>query len=216
MITLAKSFEWSGYLQDLMNNAVRVLTTKEMITEIKEEHLLSKSYSEATDEINIKDKPYVFEKNNGEVFTVNNILAFYLDLESELVKLTKAINKAKCSGDIDFDGLVTINKSKRTTLNTLTKMSNTKSSERKIVGYGTKFNEEGNQVKFAYDIKEIATIDFDRNKIKHLLSKYRKETDEVSEKIDSLKLSIMVDYSPTYELKESFEEALCRYWEKNY
>lgn len=217
MITLAKAFEWSVYLQGLLNQASAMLLNRSVITETKEEHMRSKAYSDAEDETIVKDKPYIFEDGKGSVIPVSSIIDFYLDVENEFIKLTEAINKAKCNvkATADFDALVAVNKTKRSVANTLAAMAGTKSSEKKTVGYGNKFNENGDQVKYAYDIKQVTTIDFDRNEVRKLLSKYRKETDEVSELIDNLKLTTLVAYSPIYELKESFEDALVRFCDRD-
>lgn len=126
-------------------------------------------------------------------------------------QLTTAINNAKHSNDNDFDSLISINNRKRTLLNRLSTMANIKPSENITTGTSTKFNKEGNQVKYTYDIKEVTTIDFDRDVVKAIVSRLRKEVDTTSTEIDLMQLNTMVDFDTVYEIGDSLEDAVLKY-----
>lgn len=79
-----------------------------------------------------------------------------------------------------------------------------------------KFNGEGNQTTYTYDIKEITTIDFDRNKVKAIASRLRRELDETSTEIDKMMLETSVYYVSIFEIGDDLEEAVTKYLdEKN-
>jgi hypothetical protein len=90
-------------------------------------------------------------------------------------------------------------------------MTTIKPSECIITGTSTKFNEEGNQVKYTYDIKEVTTIDFDRNAVKAIVSRLRQEVDSTSTQIDLMQLNTMVDFETIYEIGDSLEDAVSKY-----
>ena len=110
----------------------------------------------------------------------------------------------------DFDGMITINNRKRELLQRLLNMANIKPKENILSGRSVKFNEEGNQVTYCYDIKEVTTSDFDRNKVKAIASKLRKELDETSTTIDVMQLETMVDFESKFEIGDSLEDCVAK------
>lgn len=205
MITLKKSFELQNYLKQLFDNAITVLAYTDNVTTTKQEHLRKKAYDGAENEEIVKPK------RNDYQFTVIELVDFACDIQKNMEQLTTAINNAKHSNDNDFDSLISINNRKRTLLNRLSTMANIKPSENITTGTSTKFNEEGNQVKYTYDIKEVTTIDFDRDVVKAIVSRLRKEVDTTSTEIDLMQLNTMVDFDTVYEIGDSLEDAVLKY-----
>jgi hypothetical protein len=87
-------------------------------------------------------------------------------------------------------------------------MGNIKANEKQIIGRDFKFNVDGVQVPYQYNINEVTTIDFDRNKVKGLVKKLCRKSDEVSARLDELNVTVRVDYTPKYEIGDSFEDCL--------
>ena len=71
-----------------------------------------------------------------------------------------------------------------------------------------KFNQEGNQVIYHYDIDEVITIDFDRKDIKGLIKKLTKQCDELSIVLDGLLVTTEVDYTPVFDINDSLEDII--------
>lgn len=202
MITLKKSFEVQNYLKKLSDEIIVILGYPANITVITQEHMRKKAFAEAEDEIIVKPKTTDCASDVGELID----FACYLQDESE--KLTIAINKAKTANGQDFDGMIAVNNRKRMLLNRLVTMANVKASETITTGKATKFNGEGNQTVYCYDIKEVTTIDFDRNKVKAIANRLRKELDDTSTKIDVMQLETMVEYETELDIGDNLEDAI--------
>lgn len=202
MITLKKSFELQNYLKSLFDKSIFILSYTDNITSTKQEHMRKKVYAEAEDEVIIKPK------HNDYSFTINELIDFVCYIQNTMEELTKAINHAKHQGDKDFDGMIAINSRKRALLSQLIEMSNVRPKENIVSGQSVKFNEEGNQTTYSYDIKEITTIDFNRNKVKAIEKRLRKELDETSTNIDIMQLETMVDFENIFEIGDSLEDAI--------
>ena len=209
MITLKKSFELQNYMKGLLNSALSALASTDNITITKQEHMRKKSYENGEDETITKPKRPDFS------YEVMELVDFTCDVQNAMDKLTAVINNAKHSGTKDYDGMIAINNRKRTLLNRLNTMAAIKPSEVIKFGQGWKFNGDGNQVSYSYDIKETTTIDFDRNAVKAIISRIRKELDETSADIDLMQLETMVDFDTIYEIGDSLEDAVEKYKEHN-
>ena len=127
----------------------------------------------------------------------------YMPIDSD-----EAISAAKKSCSIDIDAEVANNRIRQNVATTLSRMGNMKPSERMTKAYAYKFNAEGNQVQYAYEVKEVTTIDFDRNKVKAISKKLIQCADEVSTAIDKAMVELAVDYTPNYSVNDSFEDAI--------
>ena len=202
MISLKKSFELQNYLKALFDEALSILSRVDNITICTQEHMRNKVYSEAKDETVVKAKCCDYS------FSTNELIAFACVVQSEMEKLAIAINNAKHSNGKDFDSMITINNRKRQLFQKFLDMSNVKSKENITKGCSVKFNEEGNQVSYYYDIKETIKIDFDRNKVKAIANKLRKEIAATSEAIDLMQLETTVDFESQFEIGDSLEDCI--------
>lgn len=203
MITLKKSFEVQNFLKKMFNEVIFILGNNANVTVVEQTHMRKKAFENAEDEVVTKPKSFVCEN-----VTVEELIDFACFLQDESEKLTIAINKAKTVGDNDFDGMIAINNRKRALLDRLVSMSNIKASEVITTGRATKFNGEGNQTTYTYDIKEVTTIDFDRNKVKAIANRLRKELDDTSTKIDIMQLETMVEYDSILDVGSTIEDAI--------
>lgn len=209
MITLKKSFELQNYLKNLFDSAIDVLSYNDNITVTKQEHMRKKVLANADDEVIIKPKRHEYE------FTMNTLIDFACYVQGEMAKLTSEINAAKCGSGRDLDGMIAMNNQKRKLLSRMVGMASVKARETTVKGVGVKFNEEGNQTTYSYDIKETTTIDFDRNKVKAIASRLRCELDETSTKIDKMMLNTDVSYQSIFEIGDDLEEAVMKYINAN-
>lgn len=208
MITLKKSFELQNYFNYLFDSTLNILSYSDNITTTEQKHMRKKVYSNAEDEIIIKPKI------NDYDFTVMDLIDFASEIQSEINRLTVAINKAKHSDKNDFDGMIAINISKRKLLTRLEAMYDIKSKSLKRTGQAYKFNEEGNQVTYTYDIEEVTTIDFDRNAVRSIIRRLRKELEDYSNEIDTMQIHTMVDFDTIYEIGDKLEDAIEKFKNK--
>ena len=203
MMTLKKSFELANYYVELKNRAA-VLLDPRYAVKVVEKHFKSKSYAAAEDEIIEVPR----EVNLDERITNNVLIDFLIYLSGEICKLNAAIDKAKNSAEESCDMLVANNSVKYALIGHLNTLAEIKASEIKRDGFAYKFNETGDQVRYNYPMEIVKTIDFDRNAVKKQLNKLRAETEETSEKIELMKLSVKVDYEGIFTRGDSFEDAV--------
>lgn len=208
MITLKKSFELANYYEELVKKAYIYLDPRYVVKTV-EKHFKSKSYSAAEDEVIEVPR----EVNLDERITNNVLIDFCGYMLGEICRLNDAVEKAKNAAEESFDTLVANNAVKHRLIERLRTLAEIKSSEIKKDGIAYKFNETGDQVRYSYPMEIVKTIDFDRNAVKKQLNKLRAETEEISEKIELMKLNIQVDYDGIFTRGDSFEDAVLTYLE---
>ena len=200
-MNLKESYRYANYLDTLLNTAYRYLQNKGFTTTTKQNHLRSKANSEASDEIVEVQKPYDVE------FTPNDVIDFVVGVITEKELLANAIAKAKSGAEINIDNAVAMNKKKQAFVSVLSGIVNIKPSEKTTQGTDYKFNQQdGNQIRYFYNIEETTTIDFNRNDVKALIKKYSKECDDISAKLDAIEINTIVEHTQKYDISDTFED----------
>lgn len=201
-MNLKESYRYANYLDKLLETAYLYLRNKGFITNTQQEHMRKKANFDAVDETVVVQKPYDVE------FTPMDVVDFAVRVLAEKEHLVAAIADAKSQTVINIDNAVAMNKKKQSFVNVLNNMANMKSNEKTVSGSAFKFNADGNQVKYFYDVKETTTIDFDRNNIRNLIKKYLRETDDISTKLDSIEINTRVNHDCLFDINDSFEDLL--------
>lgn len=200
-MNLKESYRYANYLNALLDTAYGYLQNKRFVTTTKQNHLRSKANNEAVDEIIDVQKPYDVD------FTPNNVIDFVVGVISEKESLADAIAKAKADTKINIDNAVAMNKKKQGFVSVLNSIANLKPSEKVTQGTDYKFNQQdGNQIRYYYNIEETTTIDFDRNDVKALIKKYSKECDDISAKLDAIEINTTINFVPKYDITDTFED----------
>ena len=109
---------------------------------------------------------------------------------------------------MDIDAAMSMNKTKQDFISVLRRMASIKSTELEKEGTSYKFNNDGDQVSYRYPVKEVKAIDYNRNTVKGLISKYKKETDQISTTRDRIDIMTDVDYTPVWEVDTPLEDIL--------
>ena len=199
---LKEAFRYQNYLTSLFVQATGYLSREDFITTTTQNHNRSMVNPDAQDEkISV---PKVF--NVG--YKPNDLIDFVVKLIDEKQKLSNAITEAKKSLDMDIDAAMSMNKTKQDFISTLRRMVSIKPTESDKEGTSYKFNNDGDQVSYRYPVKEVKTIDYNRNTVKGLISKYKKETDEISTARDRIDIMTEVDYTPVWEVDTPLEDIL--------
>lgn len=206
MLTLKKSFEYQNYLNRMMSAVEGYLIQESNTTTTIQKHMRSKANSDAVDE------EIILPKNNPSDYTVNQMVDFLMVLLNEKEALAKAIDDAKAGTEINLDSSVSLNKHRQTIMHVLESMSKIKPTESINSGYGYKFDVNGTQVRYLYDIKSVKTIDFNRDTVKALVKKLNKDSDAVSEQLDLIQIQTKVNFEPQFELTDSIEDAMAKYF----
>lgn len=200
-MNLKESYRYANYLDTLLNTAYSYLQSKGFVTTTEQKHLRSKANNEAVDEVIKVKKPYDVE------FTPNNVIDLAISVITEKELLVAAIARAKAGTEINIDNAIAMNKRKQAFVGALNTISNIKSSENTTQGTDYKFNQQdGNQIRYYYNIEETTTIDFNRNDVKKLIKKYSKECDDISSKLDAIEINTIVDHQQKFDINDKFED----------
>lgn len=197
---LKEAYRYQNYLSNLISSAEGYLCKKDFITETTQTHNRKKVNPEAEDEVMVVKTSYNVD------FTPMQLIEFINKALVEKQKLTNAIDTAKKNAEINIDSSIEMNRVKQGYISVLSSMTKTKPSETISKGSGYKFNADGNQVAYYYDIDNVTTINFDRNDVRGILKKLQRETDDVSTKIDAIQATAEVDYEPVWDLSDSLED----------
>ena len=199
-MNLKESYRYANYLDSLLRRAYTYLGNTGFVTTTVEEHLRSKSNPDVDDETIEVQKPYDVE------FTPNQVIDFVVKVIEEKEKLSEAIAEAKSTTEINIDNAISINKKKQGFVSVLNGIADIKPSETKTTAKGYKFDINGEQKPYVYDVNRKTSIDFDRTDVRNLIKKYLKETDEISAKLDLIEITTQVDFVPKWDINEKFEE----------
>ena len=199
-MNLKESYRYANYLDRLLITADTYLRNKGFVTTIEQNHMRSKANPDAQDEKIEVQKPYDVD------FTPNDIIDFVVKVIKEKESLFSAIADAKTRTEINIDNAIAMNKKKQSFVNTLNSIVSIKPSETQSMGKDYKFDINNEQKPYSYQIISKTSIDFDRNSVKGLIKKYNKECDEISSKLDEIEITTQVDFTPLFDVNDSFED----------
>ncbi len=201
-MNLKESFHYQNYLDDLFNSAQMYLQDHSNLVKVSQEHLRNKSNPDAADETLDGTKVRVYQQSN------DTIVRLLLAVIEEKHDVAIAIGKAKATCSIDIDAEAATNKLRHMATPILYRMGAIKPEERKTRGSGYKFNVNGDQVSYYYDILEKTDVDFDRPQVKRLAKELSKKANEVSDVIDHCMIDTTVEFTPLFNVGDTLEDAL--------
>ena len=199
-MNLKESYRYANYLDGLLSIAYTYLRNKGFVTTTVEEHLRKQSNPDVENETIEVQKPFDVE------FSPNSVIDFVVKVIEEKEKLSESIAKAKNTTDVNIDNAIAMNKKKQGFVSVLNGIADIKPSETKTTAKGYKFDINGEQKPYVYDVNRKTSIDFDRTDVRNLIKKYLKETDEISAKLDLIEITTQVDFVPAFDVNSKFEE----------
>ena len=205
-MNLKESFRYQKFLDRLYNDAQRSIQIYERALIFTKTHLRSKANPDAQD--------MVEQVDNGQYYPNDCVLLFMSDLISQKLALSIAIGKAKASCSFDIDAAVEVNKYRQSFKESVGHMLMYKAFKSMDRGTDYKFNVEGNQVTYTYDIEVDATEAFDRDIAKKMSRREIEAADECSRNIDEAMVTIMVNYEAPYNVNDSFDDCMGRFLSK--
>ena len=205
-MNLKKSLELQNYLSELQKEATDKFYSKFMMN-VQRHHYISAVNADVKDYTETIDDSLKTECN---FVTPNQLIRFAEYVMNQRVLLMGAIAEAKSEGQ-SYDLLIAQNSERRTQLVHFEYLQKLKGVEFKHRNEAYKFNVNGEQVSYEYDIKDVTTIDFDRNMVKSIVTKLRKECEDVSETIDRILIMRDVDFECIFDIGDTFEDAVAKY-----
>lgn len=198
---LKEAYRYQKCLSTMIGQAEALLLNNSFVTSTIQEHNRKKANSDADDETVKVDKPITD-------FNAMVVINFIADAIKEKQKISDAIVVAKRNTEIDIDSSISLNKIKQEYIGYLRRLAAMDSSERKTYGTDYKFDVDGKQTSYRYEVIETTTIDFDRNDVRGLAKKLQKECDNISSKLDLIELTTDVEFTPKWDVNDTLEEII--------
>ena len=199
-MNLRESFQYMNFLDGKLEEIEWKLRDTKNVVTIKETHMKSASNPNFQDEDKTIEPDIEFE--------AVQLIDFMDVIMKEKTELSMAIHEAKNKAEVNLDHAISLNKAKQKQTIILKRLIDlkTKEEERRETAY--MINNEGNQVPFYYPVKRVATINYDRNKVKARYKAIKKECDEMSTLIDKIQINTEVVFDPKWRLSDTLEDML--------
>ena len=199
-MNLRESFQYMNFLDGKLEEIEWKLRDTKNVVTIKETHMKSVSNPNFQDEDKIIEPDIEFE--------AVQLIDFMDVIMKEKTELSMAIHEAKNKAEVNLDHAISLNKAKQKQAIILKRLIDlkTKEEERRETAY--MINNEGNQVPFYYPVKRVATINYDRNKVKARYKAIKKECDEMSTLIDKIQINTEVVFDSKWDVSDTLEDML--------
>ena len=200
-MNLKEAFHYQTFLNSLMEIATARVGRSGNALRITKRHLKSKANPEAQnfDEV-VEPEGYV---------SVKAYIAFMKTAIEAKQALTEAISNAKSALDFDMDAAVESNKFRQAANGALKRViQGNKPYERTERDSDYKFNAEGNQTAYYYEVEVVAEEMFDKPEVRSVAKDLISEANELSAKIDSAMVNTIVDYEPVFDVNDSFDDII--------
>lgn len=200
-MNLKEAFRYQKFLDSLMYSAAGSIRQRDHAMKTVKTHLMKDANPEASDRTEevVQDHPF---------FPNDDVIAFMVWLTGEKHKLSVAIGEAKAKAGFDIDAAVETNKFRQQVNSAVRTMLNFTESVRIDRGQSWKFNNEGNQTAYYYDVEVKSTEAFDREAAKLVARDMIRDADRVSADIDAALINLTVDYEPVFDVNESFDDVV--------
>lgn len=205
-MNLKESFRYQNFLDSKLNEARYSIGERSHALKTTKVHLKNKANPDAeniTEVVEVED-----------FFPNDDVVAFMCWIVAERQKLTEAIYKAKASLDFCLDAAIETNKFRQHTSSAVKGMLRFTPSKKTEQGRDYKFNVEGNQTPYYYDIETSFEENFTRDNAKKVVRDMITKADKTSAEIDSAMINTTVDYEPLFDVNDSFEDVMAEFTEK--
>lgn len=203
-MNLKESFRYQKFLENMMRSANISVQSRDHCLKTTKTHLRSKANSDAEDLTEVVECESAFSPND-------DVIAFMVWLVGERKKLTTAIGNAKASVGFDIDAAVETNKFRQLLSGSVKGMLRYAPSKKMEQGRDYKFNVEGNQTPYIYDIEVVTEGAYDRTVAKKTMRDMISAADKTSAEIDAAMINTVVDYEPVYDVNESFDDVMAEF-----
>ena len=199
-MNLKESFRYQKFLDGLMRNAVANLQNPSHCLKTTKVHYRQAVNPDAVNETEIVD--------DGEFVHNDVMMAFMAHLIEVREELSVAISKAKQSIPFDADAAIETNKFRQMLNGAVRQMLRHTATKRKTKESDYKFDINGQQVPYRYDVEITTTERYDKAAAKDLMRSTIAKADEVSAAVDAAMINTAVEFDPPYDVNETFDDVL--------
>lgn len=126
----------------------------------------------------------------------------------EKEKLSSAIANAKANRTFNIDVAVETNKFRQAAASAIRNMLRFKPNTKKTKGVDYKFDVNGTQVPYRYDVEIVSTDAFNRDYAKQMFNRLMTVSDTISSAVDDVVVNDRVEYEPPFDVNSNFEDAV--------
>jgi hypothetical protein len=199
---LKEMYQYSNFLSTTLSNCYVLLYDEELRIKGQEFHYPSRVNPEAEDKV-------VDLNKHKYPFTIEEVLSLCEDLLAEYCLTTKTIELAKRQMAFSVDTAITNNRKTQHFLSVLDDViAKTKDEVREQKATGYKFDINGEQKPYIYEVEVKKERAFDVANFKALSRKLHKECDETSSLIDQVTCSSNFEFTPKFCIHDSIEDIL--------
>lgn len=200
-MNLKEAFRYQNFLDRIFGAACVSIEKRDHCLTQTRNHLYNKVNPDME---NVKEEV----KTEEDFFANDDVIQAMLFLIEEKEKLSIAINKAKESIDMDIDAAVSVNKYRQLLNKSVAFMMRLNPCTRIETGIAQKFNSTGDPVDYKYDVEVTSVEAYDRKAAKKIMKEVISEADKTSAAIDFVKVNTTVDYTPVFDVNDSFEDVM--------
>lgn len=202
-MNLKEAFHYQNVLDKWMSNAGFILGNRANSYKITKNHLYSKA--DETREDVLEDVERTSDVSNDDV------IKFMSALIEEKILLNDAITAAELKAPINFKAAIAANKYRNGMINSLRYMLQNKTKKSVEKGIAYKFNNEGNQTSYAYDVEVTYEEAYDRKSAKELLKKLEAERSATATQIESAQVNAVLAFTPRFDENDSVEDIVLEF-----
>ena len=199
-MNLKEAFRYQSFLDDKMAAATTSL--------INRDHAFNVTKTHKRKQVNPDTEDMTETVDFGRFYHNDDVIRFMQFLVEQRELLSAAISKAKASIDIDIDAAVETNKFRQRLSNALKSMLCYQPRDLKESGSDYKFNVEGNQTRYYYDVDVHYEENYNKEKSKSVMREMIAKADVVSSQIDIAMITTTVEYDPPFDVNESFDDVM--------
>lgn len=200
-MNLKEAFRYQNFLDRMFGAAALSIQKRDHCLTQTRKHLCSKVNPEAND---FEEEVKVEE----EFFANDDVIKAMLFMIGEKEKLTIAINNAKKSIGLDIDAALAVNKYRQQFNSAVAFMMRFKPCNRVETEIGHKFNVAGDPVDYKYDVEVTSVESYDKDAAKKAMKEIISEADKTSSEIDAAQVNTKVEYTPVFDVNDSFEDVM--------
>ena len=211
-MNLKESYRYQNVMLDILNSALTLLSRQNCVTKRTYTNLLSKVVPDMEDEQVCEEPSYPNFRHFDKITELAEFVEYVI---KEKESLAAAIRAAKGYAEIDIDSQSGLNSLRQKAARIMRMMDDNKTEEKVVAkgGVGYRFDANGNQVPFKCDQKVVTQINFDRNKVRNLVKRFEHTSDYISSALDAALVNLNVDFVPSFDVNDSFDNMFERYLE---
>lgn len=206
-MNLKEAFRYQRFLDGIMRAASSKMNESSQCLKTVKYHKRHDANPDAEDMTETVEREYPY--NNDNIIALMEQLIWEREMLSQ--EISKAKQRAEDSFGLNIDTAIETNKFRQTMSSGIKRMLHFSPATHIERGTGYKFNNDGNQAPYYYEI-EVATVDdYDRIRAKQTMFDVISRADRVSSEIDSAMINSEVYYFPKWNVNATFDDVLAQF-----